>query len=123
MICPYNNKSETSVQSWVENSDSEDENKSNMNMLTVVGNKGSIYVMRKSENFDTEAFLIYLTHRKQEILFNDYTYSQIISDSNILSNLSPNEIEHIKIAIKQFSEDTLKEAEKYGIRYQKIQIV
>ena len=98
-------------------------NKSNMNMLTVVGNKGSIYVMRKSENFDTEAFLIYLTHRKQEILFNDYTYSQIISDSNILSNLSPNEIEHIKIAIKQFSEDTLKEAEKYGIRYQKIQIV
>jgi len=27
LICPYNNKSETSVQSWVENSDSEDENK------------------------------------------------------------------------------------------------
>ena len=98
-------------------------NKSNMNMLTAVGNKGSVYVMQKSGDFDTEAFLVYLTHRKQEILFKDYTYSQIISDSNILGNLFPNEIEHIKIAIKQFSEDTLKEAEKYGIRYQKVQII
>lgn len=93
----------------------------NMQTLTVVGNKGSLYIIQKSDNYDEIGFSSYLVKQKQKNIFEEYSFAQIISNQSIISNFSQDKVELLKTVIKQFSADTLEEAKNYGIKYFQIQ--
>lgn len=95
--------------------------RNNMRMLTVVGNKGSLYIIQKSDNYDEIGFSSYLVKQKQKNIFEEYSFAQIISNQSIISNFSQDKVELLKTVIKQFSADTLEEAKNYGIKYFQIQ--
>ena len=95
--------------------------KSNMKMLTVVGNKGSLYIIQKGDDYDEIGFSSYLVKQKQKNIFEEYSFAQIISNQSIISNFSQDKVELLKVVIKQFSIDTLEEAKNYGIKYFQIQ--
>lgn len=93
----------------------------NMQMLTIVGNKGSLYIIQKSNNYDEIGFSSYLVKQKQKNIFEEYSFAQIISNQSIISNFSQDKVELLKTVIRQFSADTLEEAKNYGIKYFQIQ--
>ena len=95
--------------------------RNNMRMLTVVGSKGSLYIIQKSDNYDEIGFSSYLVKQKQKNIFEEYSFAQIISNQSIISNFSQDKVELLKTVIKQFSADTLEEAKNYGIKYFQIQ--
>ena len=95
--------------------------RNNMRMLTVVGNKGSLYIIQKSDNYDEIGFSSYLVKQKQKNIFEEYSFAQIISNQSIISNFSQDKVELLKTVIKQFSADTLEEVKNYGIKYFQIQ--
>lgn len=95
--------------------------RNNMRMLTVVGNKGSLYIIQKSDNYDEIGFSSYLVKQKQKNIFEEYSFAQIISNQSIISYFSQDKVELLKTVIKQFSADTLEEAKNYGIKYFQIQ--
>ncbi|MDD6488897.1 MAG: hypothetical protein PUG48_03650 [Clostridia bacterium] len=94
----------------------------NMRILTVIGNKGSVYIIQKNADYDQDGFLNYLIDIKKRNIFNDYSFNQIVNDKSIINSLSQKEIEILKSTIIQFSADVLKGSENYGIKYIKKQI-
>lgn len=91
--------------------------RNNMRMLTVVGNKGSIYILKKSDKCDIIGFFDHLSSEKEIPIFKGNTYNEILKNKTFISDLNPEETVALKNIIKQFSLNILKEVENYGVKY------
>lgn len=91
--------------------------RNNMRMLTVVGNKGSIYILKKSDKCDIIGFFDHLSSEKEIPIFKGNTYNEILKSKTFISDLNPEETVALKNIIKQFSLNILKEVENYGVKY------
>lgn len=91
--------------------------RNNMRTLTVVGNKGSIYILKKSDKCDIIGFFDYLSSEKEIPIFKGNTYNEILKSKTFISDLNPEETVALKNIIKQFSLNILKEVENYGVKY------
>lgn len=91
--------------------------RNNMRMLTVVGNKGSLYILKKSDKCDIIGFFDHLSSEKEIPIFKGNTYNEILKSKTFISDLNPEETVALKNIIKQFSLNILKEVENYGVKY------
>ena len=91
--------------------------RNNMRMLTVVGSKGSIYILKKSDKCDIIGFFDHLSSEKEIPIFKGNTYNEILKSKTFISDLNPEETVALKNIIKQFSLNILKEVENYGVKY------
>lgn len=91
--------------------------RNNMRMLTVVGSKGSIYILKKSDKCDIIVFFDHLSSEKEIPIFKGNTYNEILKSKTFISDLNPEETVALKNIIKQFSLNILKEVENYGVKY------
>ena len=91
--------------------------RNNMRMLTVVGSKGSIYILKKSGKCDIIGFFDHLSSEKEIPIFKGNTYNEILKSKTFISDLNPEETVALKNIIKQFSLNILKEVENYGVKY------
>lgn len=91
--------------------------RNNMRTLTVVGNKGSIYILKKSDKCDIIGFFDHLSSEKEIPIFKGNTYNEILKSKTFISDLNPEETVALKNIIKQFSLNILKEVENYGVKY------
>ena len=91
--------------------------RNNMRMLTVVGSKGSIYILKKSDKCNIIGFFDHLSSEKEIPIFKGNTYNEILKSKTFISDLNPEETVALKNIIKQFSLNILKEVENYGVKY------
>lgn len=91
--------------------------RNNMRMLTVVGSKGSIYILKKSDKCDIIGFFDHLSSEKEIPIFKGNTYNEILKSKTFISDLNPEETVALKNIIKQFSLNILKEVENHGVKY------
>ena len=90
----------------------------NMQILTALGNNGKVYAISKTISFDSKKFKTYLNEsQNNRKIFKEKTFNQI--NKEFVSTLTTEEKEELKKSLIQFSEEILKEAELYGVVYNK----
>ena len=103
--------------------------RSNMISLTAQGNTGSKYVISSTKQSDRNGFYNFLTNMSHEVIFKtenqDITLSWLYDKSNksqlheLFSNLNKEQKRQLKNAIVDKTNECLKGAENYGIKYTK----
>ncbi len=103
--------------------------RSNMLSLTAQGNTGSKYVISSTKQIDRNGFYKFLTNMSNEVIFRtenqDITLSWLYDKSNksqlheLFSNLNKEQKRQLKNAIVDKTNECLKGAENYGIKYTK----
>ena len=103
--------------------------RSSMLSLTAQGNTGSKYVISSTKQIDRNGFYKFLTNMSNEVIFRtenqDITLSWLYDKSNksqlheLFSNLNKEQKRQLKNAIVDKTNECLKGAENYGIKYTK----